>query len=276
MQHRFPFAALHLTMPPEDVDVNVHPAKTEVKFLSEKAVFDCVHYGVLGALNKQPDRPQVQLKTPPAPVVQPATPQSAAQTAPLKGELQKKQDFFRTMTAEEYKNFSTAVANTPKVSPAAARPVIQTMNAERPAAPAVKQTVLPPVQTFTPPPVPVPVPKSAPKPAPEQITLPIQEELPMPKEIPWRMVGELYRSYILVEQGDEAFLIDKHAAHERINFDRLVAAQTPPMSQSLLRPIAAELTREDSALLLENLELLESLGFACEDFGQVIFPIAAC
>ena len=66
MVGKFPACVLHLTLPASSVDVNVHPAKTEVKFLSEKAVFDCVHYGVLGALNKTLDRPQVQLKTPPA------------------------------------------------------------------------------------------------------------------------------------------------------------------------------------------------------------------
>ena len=269
MVGKFPACVLHLTIPPANVDVNVHPAKTEVKFLSEKAVFDCVHYGVLGALNKTPDRPQVQLKTPPAPVVQPATPQSAAQTAPLKGEPQKKQDFFRTMTAEEYKNFSTAVSNTPKVAPAVARPVIQAMNAERPAAPAVKQTVLPPVPTFMPPPPPpVPAPKPAPAPVQEQITLPIQEELPMPREIPWRMVGELYRSYILVEQGDEAFLIDKHAAHERILFEKLRANPQDITSQALLSPIPVRLRADAAAQLLAKQGLLEELGFEIEEFGE--------
>ena len=268
MVGKFPACVLHLTIPPANVDVNVHPAKTEVKFLSEKAVFDCVHYGVLGALNKTPDRPQVQLKTPPAPVVQPATPQSAAQTAPLKGEPQKKQGFFRTMTAEEYKNFSTAVSNTPKVAPAVARPVIQAMNAERPAAPAVKQTVLPPVQTCMPPPPPVPAPKPAPAPVQEQITLPIQEELPMPKEIPWRMVGELYRSYILVEQGDEAFLIDKHAAHERILFEKLRANPQDITSQALLSPIPVRLRADAAAQLLAKTALLEELGFEIDEFGE--------
>ena len=278
MVGKFPSCVLHLTLPAASVDVNVHPAKTEVKFLSEKDAFDCVHYGVLGALNKQPDRPQVQLKTPPAPpVTQPSTPQSAPQTAPLRGEPAKKQDFFRTMTAEEYKNFSTAVSNTPKVTPAAARPVIQVMNAERPAAQSVRQTVLPPVTTFTPPPPP-PVPPvgggahDAPPAAAQQVSLPmpepVQEELPMPKEIPWRMVGELYRSYILVEQGDEAFLIDKHAAHERILFEKLRSNPRDIVSQSLLSPIPVRLRADAAAQLLSKGTLMEELGFELEEFGE--------
>ena len=108
--------------------MNVHPAKTEVKFLSEKAVFDCVHYGVLGALNKKPDRPQIQFKStvapqPPAAAAPPKgafTPQSPAVTAPLKGEP-RKEHFFRTMTAEEYKTFSAALQDAPRPKqPAAA------------------------------------------------------------------------------------------------------------------------------------------------------------
>ena len=278
MVGKFPSCVLHLTLPAASVDVNVHPAKTEVKFLSEKDAFDCVHYGVLGALNKQPDRPQVQLKTPPAPpVTQPSTPQSAPQTAPLRGEPAKKQDFFRTMTAEEYKNFSAAVSNAPKVTPAAARPVIQVMNAERPAAQSVRQTVLPPVTTFTPPPPP-PVPPvgggahDAPPAAAQQVSLPmpepVQEELPMPKEIPWRMVGELYRSYILVEQGDEAFLIDKHAAHERILFEKLRSNPRDIVSQSLLSPIPVQLRADAAAQLLSKGTLMEELGFELEEFGE--------
>ncbi len=273
MVGKFPACVLHLTLPPASVDVNVHPAKTEVKFLSEKAVFDCVHYGVLGALNKTPDRPQVQLKTPPAEQPAVAVPPAAKQPEPAK-----KQDFFRTMTAEEYKSFSAVVSNTPKIPPATARPVIQVMNAERPAAPAVRQTVLPPAAPILPPPVP-PVPVTIPPvgdgahdvPA-QQVSIPmpepVQEELPMPKEIPWRMVGELYRSYILVEQGDEAFLIDKHAAHERILFEKLRSNPQDITSQSLLAPIPVRLRADAAAQLLAKTELLEELGFEIDEFGE--------
>ena len=266
MVGKFPACVLHLTLPAAAVDVNVHPAKTEVKFLSEKAVFDCVHYGVLGALNRTPDRPQVQLKAPAAPAKEAPTPQPAAPTAPLRGEPVKKQDFFRTMTTEEFKNFSAAVTNAPTVAPAAARPVLQAMNAERPASAAVRQTVLPPAAPILPPAAPVPVP--APAPEPEQTVLPIQEELPMPKEIPWRMVGELYRSYILVEQGDEAFLIDKHAAHERILFEKLRANPTEITSQALLAPIPVRLRADAAAQLLAKTALLEELGFEIDEFGE--------
>ncbi len=266
MVGKFPCCVLHLTLPPASVDVNVHPAKTEVKFLSEKAVFDCVHYGVLGALNKTPDRPQVQLKTPPASTEQPLAPtvERGSASPGTTAQPQKKQDFFRTMTAEEYKNFSAAVSNTPKIPPATARPVLQAMNAERPALTAVRQTVLPPRNPIAPPPASVPVTE----PEPAQTALPIQEELPMPQEIPWRMVGELYRSYVIVEQGDEAFLIDKHAAHERILFEKLRSNPTDFSSQSLLSPIPVRLRADAAAQLLAKQELLETLGFEIDEFGE--------
>ena len=277
MVGKFPACVLHLTLPASSVDVNVHPAKTEVKFLSEKDAFDCVHYGVLGALNKTPDRPQVQLKPPPAtPVSNVGGGALGAPPAAVRQESAPKKDFFRTMTAEEYKNFSAAVTNAPKVTPAAARPVIQVMNAERPAAQSVQQTVLPPVTTYAPPPPPAPpvgcgVP-DAPPAAVQQVGIPmpepVQEELPMPKEIPWRMVGELYRSYILVEQGDEAFLIDKHAAHERILFEKLRANPTDIVSQTLLSPIPVRLRADAAAQLLSKGSLMEELGFELEEFGE--------
>ena len=247
MQGKFPACVLHLRLPASAVDVNVHPAKTEVKFLSEKAAFDCVHYGVLAALNKTPDRPQVQFKPQSASVAPPTMPPELPKPAP------KKDNFFRTMTPAEFKTFSTALKDAPQPKPEQARAAVAAMEK-----PTFQQTVLTPIET----PKPAPVPAPAPEPEPEQIPL------PMPQEIPWRLVGELYRSYVIVEQGEEAFLIDKHAAHERILFEKLKANQEAISAQTLLTPIPVRLSAEACGELLANTSMLEELGFELSEFGE--------
>ena len=265
MVGKFPACVLHLSVPATAVDVNVHPAKTEVKFLSEKAVFDCVHYGVLGALNKTPDRPQVQLskapvQTPPLPPKKEAAPlPPKKEAAPLPA---RKEGFFRTMNSEEYQNFTAALQGAPKPSPAAAAATVAKLEIPTPAP--LKERVM--VPQPAPEPVAAPVPSAPPAPPREEEAE--QVSIPMPKADTWRMVGELYRSYILVEEGDNAFLIDKHAAHERILFDKLKANQETISSQTLLTPVAVRLSPEVIGELLSNRELLEELGFEVESFGE--------
>ena len=281
MVGKFPACVLHLTLPAGAVDVNVHPAKTEVKFLSEKAVFDCVHYGGLGALNKQTDRPQVQFKPSPpqgteggvSPKPAP-TPQPAPQTAPLKKESlpPKKDNFFRTMTAEEYKTFSTALKDAPQPKKEAAAATAAKI--ERPANMPLREFVMMPQVREEPPATPSAPPVKPPAAAPQKAEEPIQQPemeqtaLDMPQEIEWRMVGELYNSYIIVEQGDEAFLIDKHAAHERILFEKLKANQEKISAQSLLTPIPVRLSPAAAAELLANRSMLDELGFEIDEFGE--------
>ena len=278
MVGKFPACVLHLTLPANAVDVNVHPAKTEVKFLSEKAVFDCVHYGVLAALNKQTDRPQVQFKKAPVsePVPPKAIPVPPAVSVPSKSASAKKEPFFRTMTAEEYKTFSTALKDAPQ--PKKETAVATLSKIERPANMPLREFVmLPQIQEKKPsapilPPEPRPAPQPKPVPAPIPKTLPSDEPeqvaLEMPKVIEWRMVGELYNSYIIVEQGEEAFLIDKHAAHERILFEKLKANQEKISAQSLLTPVSVRLSPSAAGVLLENSQLLDELGFEIEEFGE--------
>ena len=255
MVGKFPACVLHLQLPANAVDVNVQPAKTEVKFLSEKAVFDCIHYGVLGALNQTPDRPQVQFKTPPAP---------KEDSALRPGPAPKKEPFFRTMTTEEYKVFSAALSDAPQPKKEAAIATVSKI--ERPANMPLRETVMLPLlrETSAPqPPVAPPVPPvTVAEPEPEQ------QAMEMPAQIPWRMVGELYQSYILVEQGEEAFLIDKHAAHERILFEKLKKNQEAISSQALLSPIPVRLSPAATAELLSNRSLLEELGFEIDEFGD--------
>ena len=280
MVGKFPACVLHLNLPANAVDVNVHPAKTEVKFLNEKAVFDCVHYGVLGALNSTPDRPDVQFKQPPiagemarsAGGVRP--PQSPAVTAIPQSEPKaaKKEPFFRTMTTQEYKTFSAAIQEAPKPRQEAA--VATAAKVERTMASSVREPIITPKitqkQEFSLPPLkeePKFTPAAIPAPAPEEPE-PEQIALAMPEAPDWQMVGELYNTYIIVQQGEDAYIIDKHAAHERILFEKLKANQESISSQALLTPIPVRLAPDAAGELMANREMLEELGFEIDEFGE--------
>ena len=296
MKGKFPGCVLSVTLPVTAVDVNVHPAKTQVKFAREREVFDAVYHTVLDCLDARG-----------APVAAPK---------PAERVVNPRQDFFRSMDAKTFreqgaKNAEKA-AEKPPVRPAApARPAWNTewksaakvadSQTERSGYQAFRPLEKPAGTAFGKPPASVterreaapvretPVKAEAPAeketpvkpevakrpfvpaiPAEQQgLDLPGQTTIEPPKEAPWRIAGEVLHTYIICESEDGCvWLIDKHAAHERINFDRLKAAKTPPMRQTLLQPVAAELTKEDGALLLENLSLLEQFGFACEDFGD--------
>ncbi len=259
MKGKFPGCVLSVSLPVTAVDVNVHPAKTQVKFAREREVFDAVYHTVLDALAER-GSPVA------APKAEPAAP---------------KQEFFRTMDAKTYREQAAKPAPKPA---APARPVFQS-EVSRPAArvadAAPPKPVLRPIQPMKPigsalgrapesvtaAPAPKPTVPAIPK--QETLELPVQQTIQPEKETPWRIAGEVLHTYIVCESEDGCvWLVDKHAAHERVNFDRLKAMDTPPMRQTLLVPVAAELKSEDAALLLENLPLLESFGFACEDFGD--------
>ena len=278
MVGRFPICVLHIQVAPTAVDVNVHPAKTEVKFLREGDVFDAIHYIVLGALNRTPDRPEM------------AMPKSKPQNT-----------FYQAMTAEEYrvKQAQTEKSTLSRSDQRTVGAFLDTLQhrAERPAAatqvhdsvrlaPAPGGSVTVPhvpadtdvrsklVSLREPVPSPAadtsvnrqtaldlpPVPKPE-APEPEMI----MEKAP--ESVPYRIIGQAMDTYIIVEQGDSLLLFDKHAAHERILFEKFRAREHEVMSQMLLSPMRTDLSQEESAALLEQTDVLERLGFEIEDFG---------
>ena len=84
--------------------------------------------------------------------------------------------------------------------------------------------------------------------------------------LPLRVIGEVFSTYILIEQGEELILLDKHAAHERLIYDNLCKSEAP-RQQLLLTPVPVTLPREESDAILQNLDLLEKSGYAVEEFG---------
>ena len=248
MKGKFPGCVLLVELPRDMVDVNVHPAKTIVKFVGEKRVFDLVYHAVMDALDGR--------GAPDAPAAKPA-----AQT------VNPRSDFFASMTSRQYREGAKAPEKAPAVAPWRTKvPPVQSeregravlsdfTRRETPAVPAFARAETPPPER------PVSVPTGG---ADE----PEQTCLAPSAPAPWRIAGEVLDTYIVCEDGEKnVWLIDKHAAHERMNFDRLKANPAPVMRQELLAPLTAEFGAEEYSALAANLELLREFGFECEEFG---------
>ena len=262
MVGRFPACVLELRMPLQAVDVNVHPAKTEVKFLSERGVYDAVHYAVLSTLSNASGRQAMQL-----PKREPAAPEPVQRAEPPKpytAAAPADPGFFKTMQAEEYRR-QAAQAPKPVFTerPQSAPRTVVASQVQTPARSAARPAALP-EEPVRPAAAAQPAPQ-APEPAPAQE--PEQIELPLP-ERSFRLVGEVLDSYLIAEQGESVLFIDKHAAHERVLFEKLKAEDHPIVPQQLLAPVPAELSREEAAAVLENAALLERCGFEIADFGD--------
>lgn len=176
----------------------------------------------------------------------------------------------------------------PKPAPADLVTHRQTTLPLRDSAPAqFRHAAAPPLRT-QPAPIPQPTPARPAAPAAPAAAKPAAAPNPPPAAPeppaaePWRMAGEVLFTYLIVEQGDKVILIDKHAAHERMWFDRLKAEGYTPMAQCLLAPVVFTPAAEEGAALLQNLPLLARFGFEVEDFGggallvrQTPFDIAA-
>ena len=268
MVGKFPGCVLHLTVKLNQVDVNVHPTKQEVKFGAERAVFSAVYYAVLSALGGDKTRPTVQTEA-----LRPKVEQGVQTSLPLR-------DFAAShkMEIELPKAPETPAERAVPAPPPMPRreervpPKTVTAPAAFPIKPAAGKVAASPLPSRTAndvpvvPPAPIPETPSILPQTPRNAPAPVLEEEPQ-QETPWRIIGELFHTYVIVEQGDKAFLIDKHAAHERMNFDKMRAVDYTPMAQTLIAPVVFSPAPEEGALLLEYAGELEKIGFDLSDFG---------
>ncbi len=266
MVGKFPGCVLHLSMKASGVDVNVHPAKTEVKFSREREVFHAVYHTVLSALEGGRTRPAADLTR----ASVPAQPVQTAPAAPQAVRMPVSDAVRPTVAAPRVPPVLHAAAAVPRPAPSPSR-FPQPAQCEGKEKPRVERRPCPEavdknVDNVDNLPNAVDIPAAQAQPTPEPPDSPVQEDLSLPQQ-PWRVAGEVLNTYLIVEQGDKVILIDKHAAHERMNFDRMKAEGYDPMSQTLLTPVVCHLPPEEQAVLLANLPLLEEFGFAAEEFG---------
>lgn len=270
---KFPYGCVCIDLPLGLVDVNVHPAKTEVKFAEEKKVFSAVYAAVKNALAGEENIPEIEAK-PQKPLadVLPSTPpepqektevlaRSAIRLTPrVPDEPKRSTDTLQQASAYR----STACVGVPKRASflpfvdvdARDERALEHVGAPKPVKEPVKESAKEPVR----PAQPMPAPQPAQQQTKETETL-IDD---MPKA---HVIGSCFDTYILAEDESGLILIDKHAAHERILFNQL-RKQVDIPTQMLLQPVVVDLSGEEYAAMMDGMEQIQSIGFVMEPFGQ--------
>ncbi len=246
---KFPSCVIYVTLSSAAVDVNVHPAKTEVKFSDERSAFNAVHYAVLGALEEK--RPPAPAEEAPAVKFASGAASGEAEASPGPGAA------FPRWTRGGFATQRPAGApDAPAAPPAELRSPVSGYQTRLDLAPDAVLSAAP---------------RSAPRPEapPSAAVLAGEDGLPEAGEA--RVIGEALGLYILVEYAGSLVIIDKHAAHERMLYDSLVSREAAVHTQSLLEPVTLSPSPDCAAALEANSEALAALGFEYEPFGGGVF-----
>lgn len=264
MVGKFPGCVLNIECNSSFVDVNVHPAKIEVRFANEKPVFELVYYGVKNAIETLDTPKEAHFSAP----------------RPTQTTVNGKIDFFKpkeeTPTQIQFKQESNPDDFWRVAAPDVLREKSPKTEEEQNYVEESTTTAKLDLNKFTKPSVSneqqasrEPETQEQPKPLPKQ-------EKAESVEVPdFRLVGEIFKTYIIIEMDGACYMIDKHAAHERMNFEALKAS-TQIASQVLLSPVAVRLSREEYNAVLSNLDLYSKCGFAIEDFGNSTVLVREC
>lgn len=260
MVGKFPAFVLCVTVPPETVDVNVHPAKTEVRFSDERRIFSAVHYAVKSAVAAGDTRLQIQPENP------------------------RPQEKFLHVTAQQYRqsavklppqdafNVGDKVIFQDDKTPFYQREDVKKYMSEHMPEGLAENAAVQNEDRINPPDSSEPTEKQpmySPQDEPETEFSP-QSEI--------RLIGEAFSTYIIVQMGDSIYLIDKHAAHERIIYNDLRATRQPQI-QTLLLPVTVHLSADEYSAAVQNTEEFLKAGFEIEDFGNkaiLVRAVPAC
>ena len=277
MVGKFPACVLKIQIAPGAVDVNVHPAKTEVRFANEKMIFNAVYYCAKSALQQGDTRVQatfqqkVSRQFMPRPAEGKQIKIYGQQLEQIKKEARPEQDFWTNTTSDEFRK----TVETPKSEPIVFNDNNSKFEIEKNETPDLISGFKPtaretaPIEQAKPEPF-----ESKPSIEPEPVQSIVEEV--QPEVEPYRVIGEAFKTYILVEQGKKLLIIDKHAAHERMLFEKFKANRDGIETQMLLAPVTVTLSKEEYSAVLDNLDLLEKAGYHVEDFGGGMVIVNEC
>lgn len=266
MVGKFPYCIINISLPFSAVDVNVHPAKTEVRFSNENIVFDAVRFGVQSALKADNSRPQIDLNK-----VKTQIKMTSAEFLEEIEKTEKPQTLnFAARLTEKDKNFAdyTPVVNSqPKKNVTSGAFYDTDFVAGKAVMPKIDVEISEEEMYF----------KSLTEKRTPENTKEEKEDVAPKKEtaisetqvtdtLP-KFIGEAFATYIIAQWQGKLFIIDKHAAHERILYENLKETQHSE-SQILLSPVTVTLQKEEHVTIVSNLEKINAAGFDIDDFGD--------
>lgn len=286
MVGKFPYCVLNITTAPGLVDVNVHPAKIEVRFANERTVFSAVYYAAKNALEHRDEAPKVTIpRTAQTELFEPVRPKTEQMRLP-----EKQPDFWNRMSSSEYRSAQQpekptyqqpaarediiTVASPDKKpetadsEPSTIQHFLDAQRAKKEETAVIEADIRPELSEKA-----ATLPDEKPEETARALDTAVDEK---PAELPVTVIGEAFKTYIIVQQGESIFLVDKHAAHERMLFNELVKNDSKRSTQMLLTPITVTLSKEEYSSVLDNLDVLMQAGFAVEDFGYSVVIVREC
>ena len=269
---KFPMAVLNIEIDPSQIDINVHPTKLEVKFSNEKAVYDAVYYGVKNALYAVPNVPRIERGD---------TKEENPFVTEGADEGKKREQLSLSDMADALPKNMTQRPYTPDYNPRV-NPFLKNngdtkSHTHRSYS---EDTKVKNDDDFT-------VPKRVSVASPREETKPLlpnrgdtkidnsgdtktEESANVFADEYFKIVGQIFDSYIIAEKDGEMMLVDQHAAHERLNYEQLKEEieSRRAMSQILIEPVAVNLTPQEMQSYRDNAELFTDMGFECDEFGE--------
>lgn len=247
---KFPFAVINVSINPSEVDVNVHPAKLEVKFQDESAIYSVIYHGVRNAVKSYEESiSPFREKTISNMVVY--SPYSSNEYNPVSNEFS---------VNEEIHTYTGNSTNINNISSGEINEAVKTYESynESPVIQKVSETNIKPNNDLI-----------------GQYNLDIEEAQEKINEVEkskinYKFVGNVFNTYIIIEINDRMYIIDQHAAHERLLYERIKANYYSKSreTQMLLIPTLVELKNGEKELVDNNKEMFENAGFIIEDFGD--------
>lgn len=278
MQHKFPFTVLHFTIDTEMVDVNVHPTKMDVRFTGGNYLYDFVASSVAAALQQREMIPEALLseekeeETQKIKVPEPFEQQRTRQFQVMEEQRYEavrspSRDIFIREAAEE--SLKAMADNTSSDDdffvqiPARVADSTPTLRTEMPVEPAAPGTAMPANAEQT---EQAPAVKTEP---PKQLDLFDEKMLTKENRPRYRILGQIFDTYWLIAFTDKLFIVDQHAAHEKVKYERLMKHyhEKDIVTQTLNPPIVVTLSAKEEATFLSCKDVFAGLGFEIEDFG---------